>query len=112
MRSPAKVPSRKRKKRILQRAKGFRSARQIYRKAKETLVRAGKMAYEGRRLRKRGFRRLWITRLTAAAKENGLNYSTLLAKLKSNKVLLNRKMLSEIAIADTKSFQKILENLK
>lgn len=112
MRVKTIVPSKHRKKRLLKRASGFNQARRIYRKAKETLLKSGQKAYEGRKQRKRNFRRLWITRLSAAVKTHGLNYSQFLDKLKKSKIELNRKLLSEIAISDTKSFNEIIKKIK
>ncbi len=99
--------------RWFKRAKGYRGSRsRQWRKIKETVTRAGVNAYEHRRLVKRDYRRLWITRITAAAKMRGLNYSRLIAGLKAANIDLNRKMLSEIAIHDPKGFDQIVEKAK
>lgn len=93
--------------------KGYRQARRRRVKAgKEAILHAGQYAYHGRKLRKRDMRRLWITRLGAAAKENGTSYSKLMAGLKKEKIDLDRKVLSEIAISDPSTFTKIVESVK
>jgi len=96
-------------KRVLKSVKGHRSsAGHLYRAAKEAVVRAGVYAYTGRKLRKRDFRALWITRLTAACRQRGIMYSRLISGLKKANITLNRKMLSEIAIADPAGFDAIV----
>ena len=95
--------------RTLKLAKGRRSSRgHLYRAAKEGIVRAGVYARFGRKLRKRNFRELWITRLTAACQQRGIMYSRLVNGLKKANITLNRKMLSEIAIADPAAFDAIV----
>ena len=111
MRVTNSVPSRQKRKKLLKRAKGFSKSRQIYRKAKETLLKSGQRAYRGRKERKRMFRRLWIIRLSAAAKNHNMKYSQLIDRLKKNEVGLNRKVLSEIAISDPKTFEKIIKEI-
>ena len=99
--------------RWFKKAKGNRGARRTqWRKIKETVIRAGVYATRHRRLRKREYRQLWITRISAASKMRGLSYSRLIADLKAANISLNRKMLSEIAIADPAGFDKIIEQLK
>ncbi len=101
------------KKRLLQRIEGHRGAtRTHYRLAKEALVRAGVYARFGRKQRKRQFRGLWITRLSAACRSRGLRYSQLIDGLKKAKITINRKMLSEIAIADPAAFDTIVNTVK
>ena len=96
-------------KRVLREAKGRRSAAgHLYRLAKEANVRAGVYARFGRKLRKRNFRALWITRLTAACRQRGIMYSRLISGLKKANIVLNRKMLSEIAIADPAGFDAVV----
>ncbi len=104
---------RKAKKRILKAVKGHRGAggRQ-YRLAKEGLVRANVFARVGRKLRKRDFRALWITRLSAACRQRGVSYSRFIDGCKKANIGLNRKMLSEIAIADPDGFDKIVDAAK
>ena len=98
-----------RHRKILKQAKGFKQARrQRVRSAKEALLHAGQYAYIGRRLRKRDMRALWITRLSAAAKERGSSYSKLIASLKKSKIEIDRKILSDIAVKDSKTFNKIV----
>jgi large subunit ribosomal protein L20 len=101
------------KKRLLKRAKGFVGGRRkLYRTAKETLARAGAFAYRDRRVRKRDFRRLWIIRLSAACAERGLRYSQFIAGLNAANIELDRKSLSEIAIADPAAFDAVMAEVK
>jgi large subunit ribosomal protein L20 len=101
------------KKRLFKRAEGFVGGRRkLYRTAKETLARAGAFAYRDRRARKRDFRRLWIIRLSAACQERGLRYSQFIAGLKAANIELDRKSLSEIAIADPAAFDAVMKEVK
>ncbi len=94
-------------------AKGNRGSRgRSWRRVKEAVVRAGVNAYRDRRLVKRDYRRLWITRISAAVRMRGMNYSRFTAGLKAANISLNRKMLSEIAIADPDGFDQIVEQVK
>ena len=96
--------------RVLRAAKGYRGARsKQWRRVQESVTRAGAYAYRDRRNRKRDFRRLWITRITAACRMRGGRYSRFIAGLKAADIQLNRKMLSEIAIADPAAFDAIVE---
>ena len=105
--------TRKKHKKILKLAKGFRGGEsKIYRTANQAVMRSMQNAYIGRKRRKRDFRRLWITRISAAAKMNGMNYSTFMNGLKKANIEINRKMLSEIAIADPAAFAKLVETAK
>jgi large subunit ribosomal protein L20 len=105
--------ARKRRKKLLNRAKGFRgSLRKLFRPAKQAVVKAQKYATRDRRARKRVFRRLWITRISSATKELGISYSKFISALKKNNILIDRKMLSEIAISDPAGFSKIVEIAK
>ena len=105
--------TRKKHKKILKLAKGFRGAEsKQYRTANQEVMRSMQNAYVGRKLRKRDFRRLWITRISAAAKMNGMNYSTFMNGLKIAGIDMNRKVLSEIAIADPTAFAKLVETAK
>ena len=107
------VTTRKKHKKVLKLAKGFRGSRsRLFKTAKEAVMRAGQNAYIGRKLKKRDFRRLWIARISAAAKINGMNYSTFMNGLKKAGMEINRKMLSEIAIADPASFSKLVDTAK
>jgi large subunit ribosomal protein L20 len=103
----------RRKVRVLRAARGYRGGRsKLYRTAKEALVRAGAFAYRDRKARKRSFRALWITRLTAACRARGIAYSRFIYGLQAAEVILNRKMLSEIAIHDPTAFEAIVEVAK
>jgi len=98
---------------FLKRARGFGQSRRIrIQAAKEALLHAGQYAYAGRKLKKRDLRSLWITRLGAAAKLNGLSYNQLISGLKKANVELNRKVLSDIAAADPQTFSKIISEIK
>ncbi len=105
--------TRKKHKKVLKLAKGFRGGEsRIYRTANQAVMRSMQNAYIGRKRRKRDFRRLWISRISAAAKMNGMNYSTFMDGLKKANIDINRKMLSEIAIADPAAFTKLVETAK
>jgi len=102
--------SARRHRKILARAKGFRQARsRRIQVAKEAVLHAGAYAYHGRKLKKRNLRTLWITRISAGSKALGVSYSKFLAGLKKEKIEIDRKILSEIAISDPKSFEKIVK---
>lgn len=105
--------TRKRHKRVLKLAKGFRGAEsKQFRVANQAVMRSMQNAYVGRKRKKRDFRRLWIARISAACKMNGMNYSTFMNGLKKADITLNRKMLSEIAINDPAGFTAIVEKAK
>ena len=105
--------TRKRRKKVLKLAKGYFGAKsKLFRTAKEAVMKSGQYAYIGRKQRKRDFRRLWITRISAAAKINGMNYSTFMNGLKKAGITLNRKMLAEIAVSDAAAFTAICEKAK
>ena len=107
------VVSRKRRKRILKLAKGYYGAKHIlFRTAKEQVMNSYYYAYRDRRQKKRDFRKLWITRINAAARMNGLTYSRLIAGLTKAGIEVNRKMLSELAISDPAGFTVICEAAK
>ncbi len=102
-----------RKKKIMRAAKGARGARsKLYKPAKETVERAMQYAYRDRRKRKGEFRRLWITRINAAARLHGLSYSGLMAALRKAGVEINRKMLADLAVRDGEAFARITEVAK
>jgi large subunit ribosomal protein L20 len=102
--------TRRRRKRILRAAKGYRGTRsKLFRVAKQAVIKAGQYAYRDRRVRKREFRALWITRVSAACASRGISYSHFVGGLKRADVFLNRKMLSEVAIADTPAFDRLVE---
>jgi large subunit ribosomal protein L20 len=108
-----KSPRRKRHKKVMKAAKGFRDARRKrYKVAKEAVQHAGMYAFVGRRDKKGDYRELWIERLNAAVREHDLSYSKFISALKKANILLNRKMLSEIAIEDENAFTKIVERAK
>lgn len=105
--------TRKRRKKVLKLAKGYWGSKsRHFKMAKQAVMKSGNYAYIGRKQRKRDFRRLWITRISAACKSNGINYSTFMNGLKKAGVGLNRKMLSEIAIADAAAFTALVEKAK
>lgn len=105
--------TRHRRKKIIKQAKGYRGAKsKLYKKAKETLERALKYAYRDRRVRKREFRKLWIIRINAAVRADGLTYSRFIAGLKKADINIDRKILSELAINNPGSFKAITEKVK
>lgn len=107
------VPGRARRRKVLKAAKGnFSGRRKLYKTALQTTQRAGQFAYEHRRTRKRDFRRLWITRINAAARVNGLSYSSLISGLKRANVDINRKLLADLAVRDAAAFAKLAEVAK
>lgn len=107
------VNAHKKRRKILKLAKGYFGARsKKYRIANETVIRALRFAYIGRKLRKRDFRKLWIARINAATRTNGLSYSKFINGLKLSGIEINRKMLSELAINDAAAFQKLVDVAK
>ena len=107
------VMSQKRRKKVLRLAKGYYGARhRLFRTAKEAVMKTGRYAYIGRKQKKREFRRLWITRISAGCKMNDMNYSTFMNGLKKSGVTLNRKMLSEMAIHDAEGFAALCAQAK
>ena len=105
--------TRKRHKKILKLAKGYRGGRsRLFRTANEAVMKAMSNAYIGRKLKKRDFRQLWIARINAAAHANGMNYSTMMNGLKKAGISINRKMLAEIAVADAAAFTALAEKAK
>ena len=107
------MSTRKRRKKVLKAAKGYYGAKHaLFKTAKQAVMKSGQYAYIGRKQKKRDFRRIWITRISAAAKMNGMNYSTFMNGLKKAGIDLNRKMLSEIAIADPAGFATLVEAAK
>ena len=102
--------TRQRRKKILKKAKGyFGGRRKLYRTAAETVLRAGAFAYRGRKQKKRRARSLWIVRINAACRQVGLSYSTFMAGLKRAGILLDRKVLAELAVSDPEGFAKLAE---
>ena len=107
------VPGRARRRKVLKAAKGnIGGRRKLIKSAIQTVQRAGQFAYEHRRTRKRDFRRLWITRINAAARINGLSYSTLISGLKRANIDVNRKLLADLAVRDAAAFAKLAEAAK
>ena len=107
------VNSRKNHKKVLKLAKGYYGGKsRLFKTANETVIRALRNSYVGRRLKKRDFRRLWIARINAASRMNGLSYSKFMNGIKLAGVDINRKMLSEIAINDPKAFAELVELAK
>ena len=105
--------TRKRRNKVLKMAKGYYGGKsKLFRTAKEAVMKSGNYAYIGRKQKKRDFRRLWITRISAGCKQNGINYSTFMNGLKKAGIDLNRKMLSEIAISDPEAFTALTEQAK
>ena len=105
--------TRKRRKKVLKLAKGYYGAKsKHFKMAKQAVMKSGNYAYIGRKHRKRDFRRLWITRISAACRANGVNYTSFMNGLKKANIELNRKMLSEIAISDPAAFTSLVEQAK
>ena len=105
--------TRARHKKVIKQAKGYFGAKHYrYRTAKQAVMKSGMYAYVGRKDKKSDFRKLWITRINAAARSNGITYSNLIAGLKKANVTINRKMLAEIAVSDPKAFTEIVEVAK
>ena len=112
-RTKTNVPRTKRRKKILKQAKGYRGGRhRLYIPAKETVERALQFAYRDRRQKKRQFRKLWIARINAAAREHGLSYSRLIHGLKAAEVEIDRKLLAELAVNDPEGFAKLAHTAK
>jgi large subunit ribosomal protein L20 len=102
--------ARKRRKKVLKLAKGFRGSHsKLFRTANQQVMKALRNAYRDRRRRKRDFRRLWIARINAAARLNGTTYSRLIGDLKTSKIEINRKMLAQLAVLAPESFAKIVQ---
>jgi large subunit ribosomal protein L20 len=107
------VHARKKRRATLTRAKGYRGqASKSYKRAKETLLKADQYAYRDRRNRKRDFRRLWITRINAAARKEGMSYSQFMHGLRESGVELDRKVLADIAVRDPETFRRFAEKAR
>lgn len=107
------LATRKRRKKILKLAKGYFGAKsKLFKTAKEAVMKSGNYAYIGRKHKKRDFRRLWITRISAAAKMNGINYSTFMNGLNKAGIKINRKMLADIAVNDADGFETLVKSAK
>ncbi len=113
MRIKMSVNTKKRKRSILKQAKGYWGARsKLYRVAIEAVMKSGQYAYVGRKMKKRDFRTLWIARINAACRMNGLTYSHFIYGLNKLNIQLNRKVLAELAVNDTDAFAKLTEQVK
>ena len=107
------VSTRKRRNRVLKAAKGYWGSKsKHFKMAKQAVMKSGNYAFAGRKLKKRDFRRLWITRISAEAKANGMNYSTFMHGLKAAGIELNRKVLSDIAVSDPEAFAELVAKSK
>ena len=105
--------TRKRRNKVLKAAKGYWGAKsKHFKMAKQAVMKSGNYAFVGRKLKKRDFRRLWITRISAQAKVNGMNYSTFMHGLKLAGIDLNRKMLAELAVSDKEAFAELANKAK
>ena len=105
--------TRKRRNKVLKAAKGYWGSKsKHFKMAKQAVMKSGNYAFVGRKLKKRDFRRLWITRISAEAKVNGMNYSTFMHGLKKAGIELNRKMLAELAVSDKAGFAALVEKAK
>ena len=105
--------TRKRRNKVLKAAKGYWGAKsKHFKMAKQAVLKSGNYAFAGRKMKKRDFRRLWIARINAQAKANGMNYSTFMHGLKKAGIELNRKMLAEIAVADKAAFAELVNKAK
>ena len=107
------VMARKRHKKVLKLAKGYYGARsRVFRVAKQAVIKAGQYAYRDRKQRKRQFRALWIARINAGARQNGLSYSRLIAGLKKAEIGLDRRVLADLAVHDKEAFAAVVERAK
>ena len=107
------IITKKKHKKVLRRAKGFFGAKHYrFRQAKQQVMKSGAYAYVGRKDRKSNFRKLWIARINAGARMNGLNYSTLINGLKKANITINRKMLAELAVSDPTAFAELCKMAK
>lgn len=107
------LATRKRRNKVLKLAKGYWGAKsKHFKMAKQAVMKSGNYAFAGRRMKKRDFRKLWITRISAQAKVNDINYSRFMNGLKKAGVTLNRKMLAELAVSDKEAFAKLVETAK
>jgi large subunit ribosomal protein L20 len=107
------INAHKRHKRVLKLAKGYRGAKsKQFKTAKQAVMKSGVYAYTGRKLKKRDFRKLWIARINAATRQNGMSYSTFMYGLKLAGIDINRKMLAEMAVNDSDGFTKLVDTAK
>ncbi|RMF65694.1 MAG: 50S ribosomal protein L20 [Calditrichaeota bacterium] len=109
-RSKYSVPSHRRRKKVLKQAKGYRGAKsKLLRSAMESVDKALQYAYRDRRQRKRDFRRLWIARINAAVRQNGMNYSAFINGLRRNNVDIDRKILADLAVSEPETFKRLVD---
>ena len=107
------IMARKRRNKVLKAAKGYWGAKsKHFKMAKQQVMKSGNYAFAGRKMKKRDFRSLWITRISAQAKVNGMNYSTMMHGLKKAGITLNRKMLAELAVSDKEAFAALAAQAK
>ncbi len=107
------VNAKKKHKKVLKQAKGFYGQKSVvFRAANTAVMRSMRSQFEGRKRRRRDFRKLWITRINAAARQNGLSYSQFMHLLKSNGININRKMLAEMAVNDAASFSSLVDSVR
>jgi large subunit ribosomal protein L20 len=112
-RTKSRVASRARRKKILKANAGYFGKRKsCIRTAKDAFIRAGKYQYRDRKQRKRQFRSLWISRINAAARQNGISYGNLISGLKKKNILIDRKILANLALTEPESFKKLVETVK
>jgi large subunit ribosomal protein L20 len=105
--------SRAKHKKLFSQAKGFRGTKnRLVRPAKQAVLHAGAYAYKGRKLKKRDFRQLWITRISEASKAQGISYSVFINKLKTNKIELDRKILAQMVVEDPESFKQVVDIIR
>ncbi|MBQ8749478.1 MAG: 50S ribosomal protein L20 [Clostridia bacterium] len=113
MRIKNSVNAKKKRRAVLKQAKGYWGARsKLYRVAKQSVMKSGQYAYVGRKLRKRNFRTLWIARINAGCRNNGMTYNRFIDGLKKLDINLNRKVLAELAVNDEKAFAELVEKVK
>lgn len=113
MRIKRAVNAVKKRRSILKSAKGYRGAKsKLYRSAREQVMKSGQYAYVGRRLKKRNFRALWITRINAGCRQNGISYSKFIAGLKAKGIELNRKVLADMAVREPEAFASLVGQVK
>ncbi len=113
MRIKRAVNAVKKRRSILKSAKGYRGAKsKLYRTAREQVMKSGQYAYVGRRLKKRNFRALWITRINAGCRQNGISYSKFIAGLKDKGIELNRKVLADMAVREPEAFASLVGQVK
>ena len=106
------VPAHRKHRKIIKKAKGYKGTRsKLFGRANEAVIRAGESAFHGRKLRKRNFRKLWISRISGALTGYDINYSRFIEGLKNKNIDINRKMLSEIAISDPEGFKSVVETV-